>query len=411
MILYGSKWRALLFLTFLLTMRADDCPQWRGPQRDGVVSNGAAPAAWPERLKLRWKVGVGEGHASPILGGGRIYVLTRQSGKEVASSIDLENGRIIWQQSYPAPYTMDPAAVRHGEGPKSTPVLAGGRLYTFGISGILTCWDAATGTARWRKEFTHEYRGTSPDFGTAMSPVVDRGLLIAHIGGRTDGALTAFDAESGDVKWRWTGDSPAYASPVIAELGGVRQVVTETHSHIVGVSASDGRLLWKIPFTTQYDQNIPTPVVYRDELILSGLSKGIMAVRPVEKDGNWRAETVWRNDDVALYMSSPVAKGDLLFGFSHYKKGQLFCLDLRTGATQWTGEPRQGDNAAVLTAGENLIFLKDDAEMIIAGATGKGFEPLRRYTVAESPTWAHPLILRDGVVIKDATTLARWSTD
>jgi len=110
-------------------------------------------------------------------------------------------------------------------------------------------------------------------------------------------------------------------------------------------------------------------------------------------------------------MSSPVAGGDLLFGFSHYKKGQLFCLDLRSGATQWTGEARQGDNAAVLISGENVIFLKDDAEMIVAKATGKGFEPLRRYSVAESPTWAHPLVLHDGVVIKDATTLARWGTN
>ena len=244
-----------------------------------------------------------------------------------------------------------------------------------------------------------------------MSPVVDHGVVIAHVGGHNDGALTAFDGASGEVKWRWTGDGPAYASPMVVELGGVRQVVTETQNNIVSVSAANGQLLWKIPFTTEYDQNIPTPVVYHDELILSGISKGIMAVRAAEKDGKWSAETVWRNADVALYMSSPVAASDLLFGFSHYKRGQLFCLDLRTGATQWTGEGRQGENAALLVSGENVILLKDDAQMIIAKATGKGFEPLRRYTVAESATWAHPLVLRDGVVIKDATTLARWSTN
>ncbi|HLN00978.1 MAG TPA: PQQ-binding-like beta-propeller repeat protein [Bryobacteraceae bacterium] len=362
-------------------------------------------------MKLRWKVTVGEGHASPILAGGRIYAFTRQQDKETSWAVDPENGKVIWQQSYAAPYTMHPAAVSHGQGPKSTPVFAGGRLYTLGISGILTCWDAANGTVKWRKEFTREYRGTSPDFGAAMSPVVDRGLVMAHVGGHNDGALTAFDAASGVVKWRWTGDGPAYASPIVVELGGVRQVVTETQNNIVSVSVTNGQLLWRIPFTTQYDQNIPTPIVYHDELILSGISKGIMAVRAGEKDGKWVTETVWRNADVALYMSSPVAAGDLLFGFSHYKKGQLFCLDLRTGATQWTGEARQGDNAAVLISGENVIFLKDDAEMIIAKATGKGFEPLHTYSVAQNPTWAHPLVLRDGVVIKDATTLARWSAN
>ena len=161
----------------------------------------------------------------------------------------------------------------------------------------------------------------------------------------TTGALTAFDAASGEVKWRWIGDGPAYASPIVVELAGVRQVVTETQNNIVSVDATSGQLLWKIPFTTEYDQNIPTPLLYHDELILSGMSKGIMAVRASEKDGKWSTETVWRNTDVALYMSSPVASGDLLFGFSQYKKGQFFCLDLHTGATRWTGPPRQGDNA------------------------------------------------------------------
>jgi outer membrane protein assembly factor BamB len=111
-----------------------------------------------------------------------------------------------------------------------------------------------------------------------------------------------------------------------------------------------------------------------------------------------------------MYMSSPVLEGDLIFGFSHYKKGQFFCVDARTGATKWTSPPRQGDNAAVLISGGNLILLRDDAQLIIAKAGGAGFEPLRIYTVADSPTWAHPLVLRNGVVIKDATTLAFWST-
>lgn len=406
-----SKWMLLSLIPLLSLLSADDWPQWRGPNRDGVVNNSAGPPSWPEQLKQRWKVTVGEGHSSPILLGKSIYVFTRQHGSEFLSAIDIDHGKIIWQQSYAVPYTMNPAAVRHGEGPKSTPVIAGGRLYTLGISGILTCWDAATGAVQWRKEFTKQFRETSPDYGMAMSPVVDHGVVIAHVGGHDAGALTAFDAASGEVKWQWTGDGPAYASPIIVELGGVRQVITETHNNIVSVAATTGQLLWKIPFTTEYDQNIPTPLVYHDELILSGISKGVMAVRAGEKDGKWSTETVWHNTDVALYMSSPVAGGDLLFGFSQYKKGQFFCLDLHTGAARWTGPARQGDNAAVLISGENLIFLKDDAELIVAKATGQGFEPLHTYAVAQSPTWAHPLLLRDGVVIKDATTLARWGVN
>ena len=110
-----------------------------------------------------------------------------------------------------------------------------------------------------------------------------------------------------------------------------------------------------------------------------------------------------------MYMSSPVLSGDLLFGFSHKNKGQFFCLDARTGAARWIGEPRQGDNAAMVIAGERLLLLKDNAELILARASAEGFKPERRYTVADSPTWAHPLILQNGIVIKDADSLAFWS--
>jgi len=399
----------LLLSAVVLPATGDDWPQWRGPHRDGALSSTSAPVSWPEHLQVRWKLTVGEGYSSPILADGRIFVFTRQQGKEVASAIDPSSGKILWQQSYPAAYKMNPAAERHGEGPKSTPVFYDGKLYTLGISGILTCWDALTGVVRWRKDFSKQYPYTSPLYGTAVSPIVDHGLLIAHVGGHDDGALTAFDARSGEVKWQWPGDGPAYASPIVADLGGTRQVITETQNNIVGVSASAGQLLWQIPFTTEYVQNIPTPLLYGGLVILSGLEKGVFAVRPAVKDGKWTAETVWRNRDVSIYMSSPVVESDLIFGFSHYKKGQFFCLDAHTGATRWTSPPRQGDNAAVLISGGNLILLKDSGELVIAKAGSKGFEPLRSYAVADSPTWAHPLIVRDGVVIKDATTLAYWS--
>jgi outer membrane protein assembly factor BamB len=401
---------AVLNLLWMLPLGfAGDWPQWRGPHRDGTVAVQSAPASWPERLKPGWKITVGEGHSSPILAGAKIFVFTRQQGNEVVTSVNPDHGKVIWQKSYAAAYNMNPAASGHGSGPKSTPVFASGKLYTLGISGILICWDAATGEVRWRKDFSKQFRETSPLFGAAMSPIADAGLLIAHVGGQDDGALTAFDADSGELRWRWAGDGPGYASPVIADLDGTRQIITQTQTHIVGVSESTGELLWELPFTTQYMQNIVTPLIAGDLLIFSGIEMGITAVRPVKKDGKWFTETVWQNKDLSMYMSSPVLDGELLFGFSHRKKGQFFCLNARTGATQWTGDPRQGENAAVLIASGNLILLKDDAELIFAHAGGKSFDVVRRYTVADSPTWAHPLIMPDGVVIKDATTLAFWS--
>ena len=378
----------MLLLIAAFTMLVSDWPEWRGPHRDGVVIE--EPQSWPEKLSLKWKTEVGIGHASPIMAAGSIYDFARQGDQETVLSIDPANGKIRWKQQYPAPYKMNPAAVPHGEGPKSTPVYANGKLYTFGINGVLSAFDAETGKPIWRLDF----KG-SPDFGTAMSPVVDKGLLIAHV----PGGLTAFDAANGTVKWAWSGDSPAYASPIVVG----DQVITQTHSNIVAVAAATGKLLWKIPFSTSYDQNIVTPVVYKDTLILSGLDKGVFAVR----DG----QTIWKNKDVSMYMSSPVLSGDLLFGFSHLKKGQFFCIDARTGATLWTGPPRGGDNAAMLVGSTTLYALMADGQLMIAKPTAKGLNEIRRYEVADSPTWAHPVVLSDGVLIKDLKTITRWGVN
>ena len=168
---------------------SEDWPQWRGPMRDGSQPSFHEPKVWPEKLYKKWTTPIGQGHSSPIFAGGRIYVLSRQQDKEVISAVKPEDGKILWSQSYAAPYKMNEAAVKHGEGPKSTPVFADGSVYTLGISGILSCLNAVTGEVRWRKEFSKEFQRTSPLFGTAMSPVVDNGLLIAHVGGNDNGAL------------------------------------------------------------------------------------------------------------------------------------------------------------------------------------------------------------------------------
>lgn len=150
-----------------------------------------------------------------------------------------------------------------------------GRLYTFGISGVLSCFDATTEKLEWRKEFSGQFKETWPAFGTAMSPIVDHGLLIAHVGGDDNGALTAFDAGTGAEKWSWKGEGPAYASPILVDLGGAPldpgRSSPQSRKNLVGVSASTGELLWQIPFTTNHNQNIVTPLLYQQTLIFSGL--------------------------------------------------------------------------------------------------------------------------------------------
>jgi len=197
---------------------AFDWPQWRGPARDGVAQSAAAPAAWPAALTKAWSVPVGEGHASPIVQGDRAWVHAREGDKEVVTARKLSDGSVLWTQSWDVPYEMHPAATGHGKGPKSTPVLHDGTLFTLGIHGTLTALDAATGTIRWRREMSSRFKVTSPKFGVSASPAVDGELLFAPFGGHHAGTLAALDLKTGEPRWGLDGDGPGYASPVVADL-------------------------------------------------------------------------------------------------------------------------------------------------------------------------------------------------
>jgi outer membrane protein assembly factor BamB len=397
---------AVVAILLAAGLEAGDWPQWRGAARDGIVSGLEARDTWPESLTPVWRVEVGTGHASPVVVGDRVYVFSRQGEEEVIQALELATGSPVWRQSYAAPYEMNPAARDHGEGPKGTPVVADGRVCVLGISGILSCHDTADGRTLWRREFGGQFSATSPLYGTAMSPVVDGGHLIAHVGGPGDGALTAFDAATGDVAWAWSGDGPGYSSPVVAEIGGVRQVVTFTESFLVSVAAEDGSLLWKVPFETPWVQNAVTPIVDGDTVIYSGLDHPVRALEVVSDASGWSTEPRWENDTVGAYMSTPVLADGRLFGLSHRKHGQFFALDAGTGTTIWLSEGRQGDNAAVLAGGGMLFLLTTGSELIVAPLAGDSVTPARAWQVAESPTWAHPVVLNEGVLVKDLETLA-----
>jgi outer membrane protein assembly factor BamB len=388
-----------------LVAAAQDWPQWRGPARDGQALGITAPKVWPKDLKRSWRVTVGEGHASPVVVGGRTFVFTRVGNDEVLSALDLATGKAAWERRYPAPYTMNSAALSHGKGPKSTPLVADGRVFTLGISGILSCLDAASGRLVWQKEFASQFKTTSPLYGAATSPILEGGLLIVHLGGHDDGALTAFDPATGAVRWTLKGEGPGYASPVVADLGGVRQLITQTQTRLVGVDPVKGTLLWAVPFTTDYDQNAVTSLVLGDLVLYSGIDKPLRAVRPVRKGASWEATPAWEAAEVALYMSSPVVAGGRVIGFSQRKKGQLVALDPKTGRVAWTSEGRQGENAALVALGGSVLALSDAGQLVVFDPAASGYAPLATYTVAETATWAHPVPVRGGFLVKDANGL------
>ena len=295
---------------------------------------------------------------------------TRQGTREVIAAYDLATGARLWQEAYDAPYQMNPAAQQHGPGPKSTPAVAGGRVFALGISGVLTALDLATGQVLWRVPAAT----TLPLYGTANSPVVDGDRVIAFMGGHDRGALTAFDAATGAVRWRWTGDGPGYSSPIVAELGGTRQVITQSQSRLVGVGAADGRLLWDVPLRTSFDQNSITPLVSNGLVISSGLETPTIAYRITRGPSGWQAQEAWRNEQVSMYMSSPAATGQGIFGLSHRNRGQFVALDPASGKTLWSTRGREADNASFIRAGEWLLIGTTNSELIVVRASAARFE-------------------------------------
>jgi outer membrane protein assembly factor BamB len=323
----------------------------------------------------------------------------------VILGFDAAGGRKFFEHTYSAPYQMNPAATGHGKGPKSTPAFSNGRLYTLGMSGVLTCLNTETGTLVWRYDSAGKFRQTSPTFGVAMSPLVHNGRLIAYVGTDNNGALTAFDAAKGGIQWEWKGQGPGYGSPVLAGPAASPQIVTFSSEKLVGLNAADGKLLWEIPFTTPYTQNAVTPLVHGDLIVYSGLSAPVTALRLTVG----APKKVWENKEVGMYMSSPVLASGLLHGLSHRNKGQFFSLDPATGKTVWTSEGRQAENAMLVARGDTVFALTTDSELQVFHAGAKGLEFVRKYTVADSPTWAHPAILGTRIFVKDRDSLALWT--
>lgn len=395
----------------LTSSQAQDWTQWRGPQRDGVVTNFAAPAVWPEKLKLLWKTPVGSGYSSPIVFQNKAWVFSRKDDTEVVSCLDLKTGKVLWSQSYGVPFKQNQYATEMGRGPHSTPMLYQGKLYTLGVNAVLSCFDANTGAVKWRKDFG--IPDTSKMFcGTAMSPVIENGNVIVHIGDDIKGGLMiAFDATLGKEVWKLNCDGPGYASPIVMTVEGTRQLVTMTDKSVLGVEVKTGAQLWKLAWPDEWNENIVTPTLYKNTLILSGVRKGTMAVQVQKSGAQWMTKQVWHNPELTMYMNSPVLDGEYFYGMSAKRKGQFFCAEAATGKVLWTTEGREGNQAAVLNAKDTLFILTSDANLIVAKKAADKFQQLAKYSVADSATYAHPILFGKRILVKDNANVMLWSLE
>jgi len=398
------------------TGQAQDWPQWRGPNRDGKAARFTAPKTWPKELTEKWKVAVGEGVATPALVGDKLYVFSRQEGGEVTRCLEAATGKELWKDKYDAMGATGPA--QPFSGPRSSPTVADGKVVTLGIRGVVSCLDAASGKVLWRKD---DFKGATPRFFTSSSPLVTGGMAIVQLGGGEDGGVIAYDLANGAENWKWSGDAPGYASPVLLTVAGTKMVIAETDKKIVGLGLGDGKLLWETPFVVQgRGYNASTPLVDGDTLIYCGSGRGATAVK-IEKAGDaFTAKELWKNPDNSVQFNTPVLKGGSLFGLS--ANNDLFCVNAQDGKTAWSApsaapaagvaaQPgggggggrgmRGGGFGSVVDAGSVLLALTPASELIAFQPDGKAYAELARIKVGSSATHAHPVVSGNRLFVKD----------
>jgi outer membrane protein assembly factor BamB len=399
-------------LALAVPSEAQEWPEWRGPSRDGTVPAAVVPASWPASVARVWSVPVGEGYSSPVVANGRAFLHSRRDPEEIVTAIDLASGKILWQQSYTAHFQKNQYATQMAKGPNSTPIVAGSRLFTLGVTGILTAWNTADGTVAWRRDYSASIDTTKLFCGTAMSPMLEGGNLIVQVGSDVHGGrVLALDPATGDERWAWQGPGPGYASPVAATIDGVRQIITMTNGSVVGIAAATGASLWSIPFPDEWHENIVTPIWTGSALVVSGTRQGTHAYRIGRRGAAWQPAPIWRNADVTMYTVSPVFADGVIYGMSTKRRGHFVALDAATGAVKWATQGRDGTHASILQTASHLLFLTDAGVLIVARRTADGFKEEKRYELGASATWTVPVFLPDGVLVREAGGLVKlaWS--
>ncbi|MFC1596522.1 PQQ-binding-like beta-propeller repeat protein [Planctomycetota bacterium] len=414
---------------------ADDWPQWRGPKRDGVWRESGIVERLPEKLTYRWRTPIGGGFAGPAVVGTRVYVTDRVvaegeivpesrwnvtdpvRGSERVVCLDGRSGKILWRHEYPCRY-----AISYPAGPRATPTVDDGRVYSVGAMGDLVCLDAATGSLLWSKSYPKDFGTRINPWGMASAPLVDGENLIVLAGGRPGACVLALDKKTGEEVWRSVdAEDPGYSSPILIQAGGTRQLIVWNAEGLYGLKPVDGTVYWHQPFETKMAHSIATPVfdAASGRLSVSSFFSGSLMMQmaddaPTAKlvwEGSSRSELPRNTDGLHSLMSTPAITGDRLYGVCSY--GHLRCLSAVTGKRIWetleaTGEGRW--STAFLVKHDDRWFLfNEQGQLITAELSPEGYRETSRAPLIE-PTgkalrrmvvWTHPAFANRSVYARN----------
>jgi outer membrane protein assembly factor BamB len=389
----------LIFTASLLPQgTAGDWPQILGPTRNGVYRGPALSEKWPASgPRVVWRKPVGEGFAGPVIAQGRVILFQRANNREIVEALDPKTGASQWKYDYPTAYRDD---FGFDEGPRAVPVVAGGIVYTFGAEGQLNALDLATGKRLWGEDTAKRFGVAKGFFGAAGSPVVEAGKVIANIGGKEAG-IVAFDAKTGKVIWTSTTDEASYSSGVAATIGGRRSIVFLTRTNLLGLDPETG----KVQFSRRWralqaaSVNSATPLVVNDpagDLIFVsaeyGPGAGVLRVKGSTLEPLWTSDEALTN-----HYATSVYRDGTLYGFhGRQEYGQSFrAVDFRTGKVRWSQERFLA--GSVILAGDRLLILRENGELVLAAASPESFRTLARAQVLRAVTRPLPA-LADGML-------------
>jgi len=426
------------------TLRADDWPQWLGPQRDGVWREAGIIEKFPEGgPTVRWRTPIGAGYAGPSVAKGRVFVCDRVTpdpalkrndnfnraqlqGSERVLCLDEATGTILWKHEYDCPYDL-----AYPSGPRTTPVVSDGKVYTLGAEGHLLCFDSGKGTVLWSREFKKDFNAKTPVWGFSANPLLDGKKLICVAGGAGSIAV-AFDKDTGKELWRaLSAREPGYCPPMIYEFGGTRHLIIWHPESVNSLDPETGKVNWSVPFEIRSGLSIPTPRKVGDQLFITSFYNGPMLL----KVGRTSADIVWRGssnserntDKLHSIMTTPFIEDGHIYGVCSY--GQLRCLKLDSGERLWdtlkvtgatganNGANDRWCNAFLVKHGDRYFIANERGDLIIAKLTPKGYEELSRAHLVEatnpSPVrgvvWSHPAFANKSVYFRNDKEIACFS--
>ena len=409
---FGTWSVVYVALSVVLCANADDWPQWRGPQRDGISRETGLLKEWPKGgPKLKWQLNnVGSGYATPAVVGDRIYLMGNEGMEnEFVEALAVNDGGRLW--STRVGNVGNPKQEPHFPAARSTPTVEGGRLYALGSDGDLACLELKMGMIQWQKNLRRHFGGKHGIWAYSESPLVDGDVVVCTPGG-TEAALVGLNTKTGAVLWKTElpkEEEAGYSSPVVVKVGGIKQYVNVLGKGLAGVDAKSGKLLWRYEkISSRYGANIPTPVAADGYVYSAGAGTGGGLVKLTANGKGVDAEQVYFSSKLPTAIGGGVKVGEFLYGTT----GQgLACVEFATGNVKWE---ERAFGAASLCYGDGRFYLHgENGEVGLAEATPEGYHERGRFSPPNQPkrlnemekAWAYPVVANGLLFIRDHNML------